>query len=84
MQKWANTICIRCGKVRIFYRKWQDRENGRGTLISHEQTVCPDQECQKIVDGKFQEMRERRELLADRRKGIVLAKSSPAAFKTNK
>lgn len=85
LRKQANTLCIRCGKLRIFSRKWQDRENGRGTLISHEHTVCPDEECQKLVDEKFQEMRDRRELSLNKKKGVVLTKSpSPQLFKASK
>ncbi|MCR4324967.1 MAG: hypothetical protein NUV69_04755 [Candidatus Curtissbacteria bacterium] len=77
MQKQEFTECIRCGKIRIFQKKWKDRgENGKGTLMTYEQSVCPDQECQKIVDAKFQEMRDRRELMENRKKSVVLAKKN--------
>jgi len=56
------TVCIRCGKTRIFARRWKEKTD-RGTVIIHEETVCPDKECQKIVDQKFEEMRKKRELL---------------------
>ena len=75
MQKLADSVCIRCGKVRIFSKKWTDRENGKGNPVLHEEAVCPDSECQKIVDEKFQAMRERRELADDRKRGITLARA---------
>ncbi len=63
-----NTTCIRCGKVRIFLKRWKDKENNRGNMVTHVTTVCPDEACQKEVDAKFQEMRDRRNLAEERRK----------------
>lgn len=54
------TPCIRCGKPRIFSRRWKERVDGKGQILFHEEYVCPDHECQKIVDAKFEEMRNRR------------------------
>jgi len=56
------TTCIRCGKVRISFKKWEDRSL-KGPAITHEKTVCPDAECQKLVDRKFEEIREKKEAL---------------------
>ena len=75
MPKLADSVCIRCGKVRVYSRKWTDRENGKGTPVLHEEAVCPDAECQKIVNEKFAAMRERRELADDRKKSITLARA---------
>ncbi|MBI2327911.1 hypothetical protein HYU92_06365 [Candidatus Curtissbacteria bacterium] len=75
MQKQADSVCIRCGKTRIYSKKWIDRANGRGTQITHIEAVCPDSECQKIVDEKFAAMRERRELAESRKRGITIAKA---------
>lgn len=71
----ADTVCIRCGKVRIYSRKWVDKVNGKGPLITHVEAVCPDAECQKIVDEKFRAMRERRELAEERKRGITIARA---------
>ena len=70
------TPCIRCGKTRIFHRKWKEYEDGKGAPIIREETVCPDAECQKIVDQKFQEIRDRRAQAEDRKKNIVLSKKA--------
>lgn len=70
------SVCIRCGKTRILLKRWKDRgDRNKGTVISHEETRCPDVECQKIVDEKFQEMRDRRTKSEERKKAIVLERS---------
>ena len=48
----VNTTCIRCGKIRIEARSWT--ENVSGSKITYTQTVCPDVECQKIVEEELQ------------------------------
>ncbi len=70
------SVCIQCGKTRILLKRWKDRgEFDKGTVIAHEETVCPDKECQKIVDDKFQEMRDRRTKTEERKKAVILERS---------
>lgn len=76
IQNQTNSICIRCGKVRIFSKKWKDKENGKGSMVTHEETICPDSECQKLVDEKFKEIRDRRELSEERKRYIVLSRGA--------
>ncbi|OGD87871.1 hypothetical protein A2870_01315 [Candidatus Curtissbacteria bacterium RIFCSPHIGHO2_01_FULL_41_11] len=75
MPRFADSVCIRCGKTRIFSKKWIEKNDGRGTPVLHEEAICPDSECQKIVDEKFAAMRERREQAEDRKKGITIARA---------
>jgi len=75
MQVLADSVCIRCGKTRIYSKKWKDKTDGRGTEVTHVEAVCPDAECQKIVDEKFAAMREKREMAEDRKKSVNLAKT---------
>lgn len=83
MQRSAETVCIRCGKLRVFLRKWKDRTNDRGTMITHTESVCPDSQCQKIVDAQFTQMREKREMSEEKRKGIILARRTKIAVRLN-
>lgn len=46
-----NTICIRCGKMRIESKSWNEYVGT--SLITYTETVCPDEECQKIVDEQL-------------------------------
>lgn len=68
------TECIICGKMRIFSKTWKDRLNDRGNVVTHTESVCPDAECQKKVDMKFAEIRERKEASEERRKSAALLK----------
>ena len=43
------TACIRCGKVRILDRIWEERVGI--SLLTHTDTVCPDADCQKLVEA---------------------------------
>jgi hypothetical protein len=63
----STNVCIRCGKVRIFSRKWTEKIDGRGQIVIHEEYVCVDAECQKIVDSKFAEIRLKRQEQEDRK-----------------
>lgn len=58
----SETVCIRCGKVRVLFNRWEERV-ARGPVLIREETVCPDQECQKLVDKKFEDLRARKEAL---------------------
>lgn len=76
MRRQIFTICIRCGKARIFSKSWKDYgEYGKGTVIFHEESRCPDTDCQKFVDAKFQEMRDRRALTEERKRIVILERS---------
>lgn len=74
---WA-TVCIRCGKQRVFLKKWKEKVDNRGTVITSEIYVCPDKECQKIVDAKFAEMRQKR-LDSEQRKANLRIKKPAVA-----
>lgn len=43
-----NNPCIRCGKQRIDGKSWKDKTGL--FAITYTKTICPDSECQKIVD----------------------------------
>ena len=48
----TTSICIRCGKQRIVGKTWKEKINGSTVVFT--QTVCPDPECQKIVEEQLQ------------------------------
>ena len=51
------TVCIRCGKQRVVVKNW--KETIGTTVTTYELTVCPDAECQKIVDRELQKKKEK-------------------------
>lgn len=44
-------VCPRCGKTRIVTKVY--REKVEGGYVNYKVAVCPDPECQKIVDKKL-------------------------------
>ena len=71
----TTTVCIRCGRDRILFKKWTEKSETNGKITTNELYVCPDSDCQKIVDAKFAEMRERRMESEIRKSNLKLAKS---------
>jgi hypothetical protein len=57
--------CIRCGKERIVSKTWKEEVTNffGSSFITHTETVCPDGECQKIVNAKFKQEKEKKEAL---------------------
>lgn len=55
----AGSVCIRCGKQRIVSKVWVDK-NLPGNPQTLMEAVCPDLECQKLVDEEFAQRREKR------------------------
>ena len=68
------TPCIRCGKARILAKSWTEKIDGHTT--SYTQTVCPDPECQKLVEKELQKREEKMAALharsLEKRKSIVI------------
>lgn len=61
----SNNPCIRCGKERIVSKTWKEEVTNffGSSVITHTETVCPDEECQKVVDAKFKQEKEKKEAL---------------------
>lgn len=60
MNKTNTTNCTRCGKPRIISKTWtESRETRVGVAtVSYSSSVCPDPECQKIVEASINRERE--------------------------
>ncbi|HVZ67227.1 MAG TPA: hypothetical protein VG917_03100 [Patescibacteria group bacterium] len=59
--KKSSNPCTRCGKDRIEGKTWTEEVVeyfGKTTLI-HTEMVCPDPECQKIVEEKLEEQKKK-------------------------
>lgn len=56
-------LCTRCGKERIESKSWEEEATAffGSTTIVHTEMVCPDAECQKIVEEKMDALRQRTE-----------------------
>ncbi len=53
--------CVNCGKERINGKTWKGKT---GTfVVTYTQTMCPDKECQKVVDKVNADRKEKSENL---------------------
>jgi hypothetical protein len=69
IKKFSNP-CSRCGKERVLLRKWIEEiptYNNKTTKVTRALNVCPDIECQKIVDADLTEQRRKRDKIKDER-----------------
>ena len=64
-------LCTRCGKPRIVVKTW--KECIKGSILTHTSTACPDPACQKIVEGKLADQKEKREAMENERAQRALA-----------
>lgn len=55
--------CTRCGKERVDIKKWTEKVTTAigVTELKHTESVCPDAECQAIVDQQIQVRMEKKE-----------------------
>lgn len=67
-----NNLCVRCGKQRVDGKTWKG--NMGVSVITYIQTVCPDPECQKIVDETTAQRRAKNELLLKEKAKAKLAR----------
>ncbi|MBI4991140.1 hypothetical protein HZB96_03540 [Candidatus Gottesmanbacteria bacterium] len=56
-----NSPCIRCGKERIVAKSWTEYIGA--SLVTYTTTVCPDPECQKIVDDQLKKRKDKLETI---------------------
>ncbi len=53
---YLNTSCIRCGKDRVQDKSW--KEYVGKSLVIYTTNICPDAECQKIVEAGLKERKD--------------------------
>lgn len=55
--------CSRCGKERIVSKTWKEKiKTGFGdSIVIHTENVCPDKECQKLVNKELNAQKAKRD-----------------------
>jgi len=75
---YVSNPCTRCGKERVLLKKWTEEVAGYGNNImkvTRSLNVCPDPECQKIVDAELSVQKKKRDVLkAEREEKVNAAK----------
>ena len=68
----STNACIRCGKERIVAKRWEEKVGI--SMVTYTITVCPDAECQKIVEDQLQKKKDKIDAIQEeslkRRKAI--------------
>ena len=65
--------CIRCDKPRVVVKTWTENK------ITYSDFVCPDKECQKIVDADLKKKRDRLKIIKEnslKRRQLMLKRRS--------
>ena len=64
-----STPCIRCGAARLVSRQWKERIRTiiGVTVIVHTETVCPNRDCQILVEEGLEVKRVKREAIEQRK-----------------
>jgi len=59
------SVCIRCGKTRVIVKTWKEviKTSIGESLLVRSTSVCPDPECQKVVDQQLEEKRAKQEAI---------------------
>lgn len=63
MSKPIHSLCTRCHTERVVSKTWTEKiETYSGTsVVTHTETICPNPECQAVVDKQLTASRERNE-----------------------
>lgn len=66
--------CTRCGKERILKKKWKETTltfSGKKIVVNRTMNVCPDKECQKVVDKELNAQKAKRDKIKKDREDRV-------------
>jgi len=68
-KKYSNP-CTRCGKERVSLKSWNETITNfmNTTEVTYTETICPDKECQKLVEKELEAQRKKKEELGLNRK----------------
>lgn len=50
-------LCIKCGKPRVDGKTWEEKAGT--SVVTYTLTICPDADCQKIVDKATADRKEK-------------------------
>lgn len=64
--------CIQCGKERVDGKSWKEKSGV--SVVTHTQTICPDSDCQKIVDKAIADRKEKSASLIKKKLDAKMAK----------
>lgn len=69
--------CVKCGKERIDGKSWKGKIGASN--IEYTMTVCPDAECQKLVDQAIADKKAKNDSLLEAKRKAKEAREKQAA-----
>lgn len=64
--------CVQCGKERVDSKTWKEKSGS--SVVTYTLTICPDPDCQKIVDKAIADRREKSAGLVKKKLDAKLAR----------
>lgn len=65
----VSNCCVRCGRERIYSKSWEETTIAENqTTITYTEMVCPDPECQKVVDEEWAVKKKEKETFAQNKR----------------
>lgn len=58
MPKTTDNVCIRCGSKRVSGKSW--KEKTPAGIVTHIPNICPNPDCQKVVDSQLAGIKNKR------------------------
>ncbi len=72
MQKTYSSPCSRCGTERIVLKTWKEKLDANEVICT--QKICPNPECQKMVDKEINTQKEKKDALAQKKAERLMAR----------
>ncbi|MEN9328540.1 MAG: hypothetical protein RI947_1348 [Candidatus Parcubacteria bacterium] len=72
MDKQYISLCSRCGSERIIFKQWTETV-GMSEIVCT-QKICPNTECQSLVDKDIKQQKEKKDALERKRNERLVAK----------
>jgi hypothetical protein len=72
MQKTYSSPCSRCGTERIVLKTWKEKLDANEVTCT--QKICPNPECQKMVDREINSQKEKKDALAQKKAERLMAR----------
>lgn len=70
------SVCTRCGKERIVHKTWNEKFGD--SIIVNTEMICPDSDCQKIVNRDIKKQKDKADAMRQRAQDRVRRRKAPA------
>ena len=65
-------LCINCGKPRVDGKTWKEKSGA--SVVTYTTTICPDSDCQQLVDKAIEDRKLKSSLLIKKKADAKVAR----------